>query len=175
VAHGIALDLVQLVPWRDPVKISRLAIENRSRRTRRLSIVAYVEWVLGASRSAAAPFIVTERDEDTGALLARNSWNIDFRDRVAFADLGGRQKSWTADRTEVIGRNGSLDRPAALHRGGGLSGRVGAGLDPCAALQATLELAAGESAEVVLLLGQAATRDEARGLIRRYRGADSEN
>jgi len=172
VAHGIALDLVQFVPWRDPVKISHLTIENRSHRARRLSVTAYVEWALGASRSAAAPFIATERDEDTGAILARNPWSIDFGARVAFADLGGRQESWTGDRTEVIGRNGSPHRPLALDGGIGLSGRVGAGLDPCAALQATLELAAGESAEVVVLLGQAATRDEARALIRRYRAAD---
>ncbi|PWU25514.1 MAG: hypothetical protein C5B48_00915 [Candidatus Rokuibacteriota bacterium] len=171
VARGIALDLVQFVAWRDPVKISRLAIENRSKRTRRLSVTAYVEWALGDSRSRAAPFIVTERD-DTGAILARNPWNVDFGDRFAFADLGGRQQSWTGDRTEMIGRNGSPDRPAALDHGGRLSGRVGTGVDPCAALQTTLELAPGESAEVVFILGQAATRDQARGLIRHYRLAD---
>jgi len=153
------------------VKISRLAIENRSDRRRRLSVTAYVEWVLAASRTEAAPFIVTERDEDTGAILARNAWNIDFGTRVAFADLGGRQHTWTGDRTEVIGRNGSLQHPAALARGGPLSGRVGAGLDPCAALQVTIELAAGESTEVVLLLGQAPSRQDARELVRRYRTA----
>jgi cyclic beta-1,2-glucan synthetase len=172
VAHGLALDLVQFVPWRDPVKISRLAIENRSGRTRRLSVTAYVEWALGTSRAAAAPLVATERDDATGALLATNPWNVDFASRVAFADLGGRQQSWTADRTEVIGRNGSLREPAALVAGAPLSGRVGAGLDPCAALQATLELPAGASAEVVLLLGQAGTADEAREIIRRYRAAD---
>src|SRR5262249_28505079 len=138
----------------------------------RISITAYVEWALGSSRSASAPFIRTERDGDTGAILAHNPWNVDFGDRVAFADLGGRQQSWTGDRTEVIGRNGSPDRPAALDRGGRLSGRVGAGVDPCAALQTALELAPGESAEVVFLLGQAATKDQARGLIRHYRSAD---
>jgi cyclic beta-1,2-glucan synthetase len=170
-SHGIALDLLQFVPWDDPVKISRLRIENRSGRPRRLSVTAYVEWVLGVSRSADAPFIVTELD-DTGALLARNPWNIDFGDRVAFADLGGQQSAWTCDRTEVLGRHGAPDHPAALERGDPLSGRTGAGLDPCAALQATLELPAAGSAEIVFLLGEAATREEARALIVRYRAAD---
>ena len=86
--------------------------------------------------------------------------------------MSGGERSWTADRAEFVGRNGSLDRPAALERGGPLSGAVGGGFDPCAALQTTLELPAGASAEVVFLLGQAATSEEARALVRRYRAAD---
>jgi cyclic beta-1,2-glucan synthetase len=172
ISHGIALDLLQFVPWEDPVKISRLGIENRSGRARHLSVTAYVEWVLGVSRSAAAPFIVTELDDDTGALLARNPWNVDSGNSVAFADLGGRQTAWTCDRREVLGRHGTPDHPAALERGDRLSGRTGAGLDPCAALQATLELPAGERAEIVFLLGEAATREDARALVMRYRTAD---
>jgi cyclic beta-1,2-glucan synthetase len=171
-SHGIVLDLLQFVPLEDPLKISRLTIENRSTSTRRLSVTAYVEWVLGASRSAAAPFIVTEVDPDTGALLARNAWSVDFGGRIAFADLGGRQTAWTCDRTEVLGRNGTLDHPALLERGDRPSGRVGAGLDPCAALQTAIVVAPGGREEIVFFLGQAATVDEARALLTRYRAAD---
>ncbi|MBI2466412.1 MAG: hypothetical protein HYV62_01090 [Candidatus Rokubacteria bacterium] len=171
-SHGVALDLLQFVPLEDPIKISRLTIENRSGRSRRLSVTVYVEWVLGGSRSASAPFVVTEVDTDTGAILARNAWNEEFGSRVAFADLGGRQTAWTGDRTEFLGRNGTPDHPASLERGDRLSGRVGAGLDPCGALQTTIELPAGGRTELVFFLGQAATRDEARALIVRYRTAD---
>jgi cyclic beta-1,2-glucan synthetase len=171
-AHGIALDLLQTVPLADPIKISRLTIRNISGRTRRLSVTAYAEWVLGPSRSGSAFSIVTELDAQTGALLARNPWNAAFGSRVAFLDLGGRQTAWTGDRREFLGRNGTLDNPAALAGDTVLSKRVGAGLDPCAALQAEVELEPGGTAEIVFFLGQAASEREARSLVERYRAAD---
>ena len=140
VANGIALELLQYVPLDDPIKISRLTVRNISGRPRRLSVTAYVEWVLGLARGASAPTIVTERDAATGAIFARNPWNIHHGARVAFADLAGRQTGWTGDRSEFIGRNGTTDNPAALSGAIPLSQRVGAGLDPCAALQTTIEL-----------------------------------
>jgi cyclic beta-1,2-glucan synthetase len=173
-SHGMSLDLVQFVPLEDPIKISRLTIGNLSGRPRRLLVTAYVEWVLGVSRSASAPFVVTEIDAETGALLARNAWNSEFAGRVAFVDLGGRQSAWTGDRTEFLGRHGSPDHPAALAPGNRLSGKVGAGLDPCGALQTTVELRPGERTEIIFCLGQAATAEEARSLTRRYRAADLE-
>jgi cyclic beta-1,2-glucan synthetase len=171
-AHGIALDLLQYVPLDDPIKISRLTIRNMSGRSRRLSVTAYVEWVLGPSRSASAFSVVTEIDRETGAMLARNPWNITFGSRVAFADLGGRQTAWTGDRREFLGRNGTLDNPAALTGVVLLSDRVGAGLDPCGALQTPVELEPGGAVEVVFFLGEAATTGDARSLIARYRAAD---
>jgi cyclic beta-1,2-glucan synthetase len=172
VSHGISLELLQYVPVDDPIKISRLKVTNRSGRARRLSVTAYVEWVLGASRSASSPFVVTEIDAETGAMLARNPWSIEFGRRVAFADLAGRQLSWTGDRTEFLGRNGTLDRPAALAGATPLSNRIGAGLDPCGALQTRLELAAGGTAEIVFLLGETASTAEAQSLLKTYRSTD---
>ena len=171
-AHGIALDLLMFVPLTDPIKISRLTIRNLTQQTRRLSVTAYVECVLGPSRSAAAPFVVTEVDGASGALLIRNPWGSVSTGRVAFADMAGRQDAWTCDRREFLGRHGTLARPAALLGLMPLRQRVGAGLDPCCALQASVELAADESTEIVFLLGEAASLAEAQALIARYRAAD---
>jgi cyclic beta-1,2-glucan synthetase len=174
-AHGIKLDLLQYVPLHDPIKISRLRIRNTSTRTRHLSITAYVEWVLGPSRAASAPFIATEIDPATGALFARNPWSTAFGARVAFVDMAGRQSGWTGDRREFVGRNGSLDNPAALAADAPpLSQRVGAGLDPCGVLQTPLTLAAGENAEIVFFLGEAASAADAQFLIAHYRTVDLE-
>ena len=171
-ARGIALELLVYVPLNDPIKICRLKIRNTQRRQRRLTITAYVEWVLGTTRGAAAPFIVTEIDAKTGAMFARNSWNAAFGSRVAFADLDGRQTQWTGDRREFLGRHGRLDQPAALTRRAPLSKRTGAGLDPCCAMQAPLDLEPEETAEIVFFLGEAESAAEAQSLLARYRSAD---
>ena len=155
---GIQLDLVQFVPLDEPVKVSVLSVENRSGRARRLSLTAYAEWVLGTSRGANAPWIVTECEPETKALLATNPWNAEFGGRTAFLDLRGRQTAFTADRTEFLGRNGGPERPAGLARGHRLQQAVGAGMDPCAVLQTSFELAAGARTELVVTLGQAETR-----------------
>ena len=207
-AHGIAADLLQYVPIRDdaldraggsigeptgdPIKISRLTLMNLSGRARRLSVTAYVEWVLGPSRAVSAAFVSTEIDPETGAMFAHNPWQAAFASRVAFADFAGRQTDWTGDRREFIGRDGRLRSPlaltgrvvspgalsgaaaggAAFAGGAPLSNTVGAGLDPCGALRTTLVLPPGGVAEVVFFLGEAASATEARALISRYRDAD---
>ena len=174
-SHGIAVELIQYVPLDASIKISRLKIKNNSRQSRHLSLTAYAEWVLGASRGASAPFISTVMDPATGAMLARNPWRTEFRDRVAFADLAGRQTSWTGDRKEFLGRNGTIERPAALVGGASLSNRVGAGIDPCCAMQTRIDLKPHGKTEIIFFLGEAATKEEAQAIISRFRTIDRDS
>jgi cellobiose phosphorylase len=97
---------------------------------------------------------------------------VEFAGAVAFVDCSEAARTVTADRTEFLGRNGTPANPAALRRAR-LSGRVGPGLDPCAAIQVRLTLEAGEEKEVVFILGAAAHEDEARQLVHRFRGVGS--
>lgn len=174
-SRDIQSELLQLVSWNDPIKISQLRLRNLSRRTRWLSVTAYVEWALGASRANNARSIVTENDPATAAIFAHNPWNIDFGQRIAFAALTSEVTAWTCDRTEFIGRNGSLNLPAALLPHGSLSNRNGAGYDPCAALQTAVELEPGAEIELVFLLGQSADRETARALVHHYRSVKVED
>ncbi|MBX9771492.1 MAG: protein ndvB, partial [Candidatus Obscuribacterales bacterium] len=167
---GITSELWIYVALDAPVKIAALKIRNHSGRSRRLSATAYVEWVLGDLRAKTAMHVVTELDRKTGALFARNSYNTEFGGRVAFLDVDETSRSLTGDRTEFLGRNGTLTNPEAMSRVN-LSGKVGAGLDPCAALQVPFELGDGQEREIVFRLGIGQTAEDATTLVNRFRGS----
>lgn len=166
---GITSELWIYVALDAPVKIAALKVRNHSGRSRRLSATAYAEWVLGDLRAKTAMHVVTELDTKTGALFARNSYNSQFGERVAFLDVDDTTRTITGDRTEFLGRNGSLRNPAALSRAR-LSGKVGAGLDPCAAMQVPFELADGQEREIVFRLGIGLNAEDAAILVNRFRG-----
>jgi cyclic beta-1,2-glucan synthetase len=171
-AAGIHSELTLFVALDAAVKFSVLVLRNDSGRARRLSATGYVEWVLGDMRAKTAPHIGTMIDEDNGALYARNPFSNDFGDWIGFFDVDDGDRllaTVTGDRGEFIGRNGSLRSPAALRRKH-LSGRVGVGLDPCAAIQVPFDLAPGQTREIVFRLGMGRSLDEAGQLVQRFRG-----
>jgi len=169
---GIVTELCLFVATDAPVKLARLKVANRSGRSRQLSVTGYWEWVLGEVRSRTLMHVVTDLDPMSGALFARNFYSPEFADRVVFVESSEAARTVTADRTEFLGRNGTPANPAALGRVR-LSGRVGAGLDPCAAMQVPVALEDGQEREIVFLLGAARSEDQARQLIQRFRGAAS--
>lgn len=168
-SHGIESRLTQFVPWDLSVKVSVLRLKNTSAETRRLKISAYVEWVLGFTRAVMAPTTITEMDPVTGAILARNPRSDEYGGMISFAVFQEKVEEYTGDRTEFIGRNGNLESPESLFKEAKLSGRVGAGLDPCAALQQQIELEPDESQEVIFYLGQSPDRKKAQALILKLR------
>ncbi len=173
-SHAIEQELVVFVPAQQglPLRIARLRLRNRSTRRRRLSVTAFAEWTLGADREENQLHVVTQWDSPSHSLLARNARRPDYNATLAFATLAPAASSFTADRAEFLGRNGAGGRPRALKRKT-LSGRVGTGLDPCAALQVAVELAPDEQREIVFLLGQATDIEEARALALRFQTAEA--
>ena len=157
-----------------PVKFSTLTLRNRGNAVRCLSVTGVIDWVLGDERAKTLMHVVTERDADTGAIFARNGYQTDFAGRIAFFDVDvgadGTEPSACGDRSDFFGRHGTRAAPAAM-AAALLTGRLGAALDPCAALRVSVELAAGEEREITFRLGAAKTADEARALVRRWRGA----
>jgi cellobiose phosphorylase len=169
---GIRSELWVYVDLDAAVKFSVLKVRNESGRSRPLSATGYVEWVLGDLRPKSTLHVITEIDPASGALYARNAYNTAFADRIAFFDVDDVTRTFSGDRTEFLGRNGTLGNPAAMTRSQ-LSNKVGAALDPCAAIQVAFELADGEEREIVFRLGVAGRRgaDDASKLVRRFRGS----
>ena len=169
IEDGIRSELWVYVDLEAAIKFQVLKLRNESGRARRLTVSAYVEWVLGDLQSKSAMHVTTEIDTHSGALLARNPYNNEFAERVAFLDIDNSTRTVSGDRTEFLGRNGSIKNPAAMGRVR-LSGRVGAGFDPCGAMQVQIDLAKSQEREIRVILGVGRGVDDARQLVHRSRG-----
>jgi len=179
-SHAIGQELTVFVPIGgnsaengsgDPVKVCRLRLRNDSSRKRRLTITWFVEWTMGSNREDQQLHIQPSRDEESGALLARQYWNGGSRGHWAFAASSPRASSWSCDRGQFLGRDGSRSNPAALDRVR-LDNRVGTGADPCAALQIGVTLERGQQKEVVFLLGQAGRIEDVRAIVKRLQSPE---
>ena len=166
---GIFSEMTTYVAMDAPVKFAVVKLRNHSGRARRLSLTGYWELVLGEWRHTNVMHVVTEKDTGSGAVFARNPYSRDRPGGVFFAHTSEGRRTVTGNRTEFIGRNGSLADPAAMGRVR-LSGRMGAGLDPCAAVQTQLELADGQERDIVFVLGAGDNRSEAQQLVQRFGG-----
>ncbi len=167
--RGISTEVWVYVALDAAVKFTVLKVRNQSGRSRQLSATGYAEWVLGDLRPKSAMHVITEINPRSGALFARNPYHAEFGNRTAFFNVDDATRTITGDRTEFLGRNGTLANPAAMARSK-LSGKVGAALDPCGALQVAFELAEGEEREIVFTLGAGRDADDAVNLAYRFRG-----
>jgi len=171
-SHGIEQELTVFVPVDDqggqPIKLQRLILHNDTARPRKLSLTYYVEWTLGEDSESSQMHVVTTWDDEVQSLIARNNYRPDYADRVAFAAVSAPTESYTADRTIFLGRNRSMENPAAMERAR-LSSRTGGGHDPCAALRVTLELAPGQRSEITCMLGEAESMERVYDLVLTYR------
>ena len=171
--EGIFSELCTFVALDAALKYSVIKLRNDSTVPRRLSATGYVEWVLGDLRHKTGMHVTTEIDPMSGALFARNQYNTEFCGRVGFFHVEAQQRTITSDRTEFIGRNRTLANPAAMARAR-LSGKMGAALDPCAAIQVVLELQPGEERELVFMLGVGGRRNaDASGVVQQYTGSEA--
>ncbi|HWQ70951.1 MAG TPA: glucoamylase family protein [Desulfitobacteriaceae bacterium] len=171
-SHGIIQEGTVFIPLNDPVKVWRISLRNLDKAQRQISLTYYVEWVLGVQREENAQFIVTEIDEESGVLSARNNYQEVFPEREAFLNIqvvGEKsERTWTGDRIEFLGRYGTLEKPAALARMA-LSKSTGVKLNSCGAMQVKLTLEPEDEKQVLVLLGQGRSHEEINSLAAKYR------
>jgi cyclic beta-1,2-glucan synthetase len=150
---GIATKLTLGVAPEDPVKLSLLEVTNRGTKPRKLTVTSYVEWTLGVLREHTRHQVLTSFDAQRRGILARNTFDPQHSERLAFCVISEPLLGHTADRREFLGRNGTATAPRALGKDVPLEARVGAGIDPCAVLQCALTLAPGETRVLSVALG----------------------
>ena len=179
--HEIALTMEIAVAPDDDIEIRRVTLHNQSERPRRLALTSYGEVVMAMpSADQRHPafnklFIESEYLPELDALLFRRRPRAESEAPVFLAHLalsaddnqalaGGhpearmtRSNTHESDRARFLGRSHDAARaPKALLPGtdqeaGGLSGTVGATLDPIMSLQREIDLQPGETVQLAFL------------------------
>ena len=163
---GIETKMTLYVPKDDKIKINRIKITNKTDEPRQIMLTYYIEPVLDAFPHESRSNIRTSVKNDT--ILISNNMNRDYADRVAFAAASGSVFSYTGDRREFFGGARGKNLPECLMREG-LSGRVGAGLEPCAAIQMKITIQPHKTHEIALLFGQEVGEERALELAQKYK------
>ena len=152
------------------VKQVRLRLLNHGTRTLELRVIGIAEWMMGAERRDRATAYTSlfrqplPKGRLTALLCTQRERSAGFGEGTAFLALAGPaddEDDWTCDRRECFDARGRLVLPDHFGQ------QRGGGLDPCAAIAASVTLAAGGSVERVFLLGHADSPDAARTLATR--------
>ncbi len=168
------------------VKQVRITLRNEGSRTQRLRVIGAAEWVMGErradrqsvrtaferlassgnDRSASPTDVLLATQNDSHAGFGGGTAFFALRCRDDKGDKGGKDaasaalQDWTCDRRELFDARGRQVVPDHFGE------RAGTGLDPCAAIAASLVLKAGAELECVFLLGHGETPTAARALAR---------
>ncbi|HPH46059.1 MAG TPA: glucoamylase family protein, partial [Chryseolinea sp.] len=169
---GIRTDLCMYTDIVAPLKFIVITVRNQSDRPRKLSATGYAEWILGSIASKSVLHVVTELDPTCGALIAKNVFNPEFQNCVAFFDVDDPNFFYSSDRAEFIGRNGTLQYPEAMSNAT-LSNKTGAGMDACAAIQIPFELENGQERKIIFKIGAGKNIHEAIDVVKRFQGSQA--
>lgn len=170
-SHGLDQQLTLFVAVEDPVKLCMIKLRNIDREKRNLTVTYYLRPVLGVHDRQTSPYIVTGRLEEANCITVTNGYSTDFPGRVMFVASSEEKAAYTGDRLEFLGERGNTQEPEAMRRKG-LSGRLGAGYEPCVALQIQVMLDPGQEKELVFLLGQGSDRQQVMMIVNKYRRID---
>ncbi|AOT69898.1 GH36-type glycosyl hydrolase domain-containing protein [Geosporobacter ferrireducens] len=171
-SHGIEHQLQMFIPAEDPIKINHITLKNSCSINRRLRITYYITPVMGVSDEMTRQYIVTAGNAEDEGILLTNSFQNDFPGRITFMDTSERIVSFTGDRQAFFGLKGNAASPEGLRRVH-LNNQVGAGLDPCGAIQCEIELKGNEQKELVFLLGQVKEKEVVKNLVAQYKNIEN--
>jgi cyclic beta-1,2-glucan synthetase len=178
---GVSTKLLISGATKDRVKWHSVTLTNHEGTEQKLELYFYADLVLGVTRENTYRFVTTSFDRTGQALCAVNHYNNEFAGRVVSVGSSEPIVGYSGSRAEFIGRNGDLKRPAALERGAAiaffpakpkpikLSGKVGAGMDPCALIQVSITLKPREERTLQFYIGESPNVEAMRNDTARFR------
>jgi cellobiose phosphorylase len=165
------------VPHGADYEVWRLKVINKGGKTRKISAFGFVEFTCDSFYEQDqvnlqyTQFITRTYFKDKFILqtINENCLNAVNESRVEtrfFGLAGAKVASFCGDRAAFLGNYRDYGNPVSIEKGK-LDGTLNYNLNPCGALHTTLELAAGQSAEFVFLMGQK-REQQAKEIISRY-------
>jgi cyclic beta-1,2-glucan synthetase len=174
ISYGIFSQVEVYVDIDEPIKFVKFTITNHSGQYRNISITGYVEWILGESRETCVDYVSTEFDQEYQSIFAFNDFNKEFENRCAFFACNNLITTYTADRTEFIGRDGNVANPAGMHEDR-FTGFVGAGVDPCGVIRTQIDLDEKDTKEILFVFGAAHGKGKAVNLLMKFKNISAAN
>jgi len=171
-AFGIKGKITMFVPLKESVKIIIVRLENYSKEVRELNLAYFGEMVLGVSPEFTASHITTCISLEKKLIYAENQYNEHFSKQKVYLKIGGSNPSFTGNRMEFIGREGSIKTPIALSRDK-LSNACGSGFDPCLAVEVEAKLLPGEKKCFIILLGAEDELSELDRVVSKYESLET--
>ncbi|MBN1689329.1 MAG: glycosyl transferase family 36 [Candidatus Omnitrophica bacterium] len=187
VYQGIEITKTVFVDSLETAEVWHLKVKNIERKKRKLSLFSYFEWCLGNAadthREFQKTFIETRIDRKNHCLWGRKrpalvpgfiSTGLSESPLEAFHACNIKPVAYEGDKEAFFGRYGEIQSPKAV-RDGHLQDTDGKWVDSIASLQVDLDLAPGETKDVVFILGATKTREHCENIIQKYKNAASVN
>jgi len=161
---GIRAETRYFVPPGETLEIWRARITNERPEPARLSLFGTVEFCLWDALDDATNFqrnySIGEVEVDDGVIYHKSEYR-ERRDHFAYFACSDRTAGFDTSRDAFLGPYRGWDRPIAVEHGA-TSGSIAHGWQPIGAHQVPLELAPGETREVIFVLGYAENPADAK-------------
>ncbi|KOM96135.1 NdvB [Clostridium botulinum] len=165
--EGVIGEITSYCPIGDNCKISLIKLKNNTDIKREISVTYYASTVLGVSKQLSSPYISTYLDKDN-FIYSRNPYNSSFKETTAYLKIvGGKEESFTGNRKEFLGIDGTIEKPKALNYEK-LGNEVGAGIDPCMAENSKITLEPNEEKVLIAILGAEDSIEAVKENINKY-------
>ena len=165
----LSIELVVFVPPDDPTGVYLLTIRNEGESTRRFRVAPYFQIVLAAQPEHSGPLKI-RRDGYSSAVYFENPRNT-FRSGPAFVAMSPSPDQIETNRGRFFGAGQNIARPYFVEQAG--PDLTSTHDDrPIAALLASIDVPAGGTTTIVVILGQADDRAKAEAVVRKYQSPD---
>ncbi len=156
-AFGITLELTLYIDDRVAIKYYRVKLTNNTGNNKILSLFGYFELLLGSLAQETKKHFSFEIQSGNTLVASQNYWHQFVEKRTIVGIVTGADE-FSVSREEFLGRNGTINDPAALKRIG-LSSDIVSEEEPAAVLMKRLSLEPGESKEATFFLGECNVAD----------------